>query len=265
MKKLLMIALMALVAFTACKKEEADTTDDMDELVGDQATTDNLVSDDDMLFDEILMGAENHIFPAAACLTITHDTTVTPRLITLDYGTVNCRCRDGRFRRGVVQISYTGRPSQAGSEIIISFNNYFVNDHQIAGSRSWSNTTYPGTGNPARIRTANITVSFPRGATMTRVETDTVEFYLGSGTPTDRTDDVFLIRGSATGSRGGRTYSRVINTPLRLETSCNWITSGNVTISQGVRPARTIDYGNGSCDNQATVTVNGNTRTITLP
>lgn len=266
MKKLFIIALLAGTALSACKKEEAaEAPDEMETLMADNATADNLFSDEYLVLDEVLTGAENLQFPPSPCLTVTHDTTVTPRLITLDYGSVNCRCRDGRFRRGVVQISYTGRPNQPGSVITITHNNYFVNDHQIAGTRTLTNGTYPGTSNPARMRTANITISFPRGGTMNRNETDTVEFFAGYTTPNIRLDDVFLIRGSASGSQGSFTFSRVINTPLRREASCQWLTSGNVTISRSSRPSRTIDYGNGSCDNQATVTVNGTTRTITLP
>lgn len=265
MKKILFLAVLSLVAFTACKKEEAQTTDEMETLMADNATADNLFSDEYLVFDEMLTGAENQSFPPSPCLTVTHDTTVTPRLMTLDYGSVNCRCRDGRFRRGIVLISYTGRPNQPGSVINISFSNYFVNDHQISGTRTMTNGTYPSTGNPARMRSANITISFPRGGSMNRTETDTVEFSAGFNTPNIRLDDVFLIRGEANGSQGSFTFSRVINTPLRREASCQWLTSGNVTISRSSRPSRTIDYGTGSCDNQATVTVNGTTRTITLP
>jgi len=266
MKKLLILAVIGLTAFTACKKEETvQSTDEMETLMADNATADNLFSDEYLITDEVLTGAENLMFPPSPCLTVTHDTTVTPRLITLDYGSVNCRCRDGRMRRGIVQISYTGRPNQPGSVITVTHNNYFVNDHQISGSRTLTNGLYPATGNPARMRSANITISFPRGGSMNRVETDTVEFNAGYTTPNNRLDDVFLIRGISSGSQGSFTFNRVINTPLRREGSCQWLTSGNVTISRSSRPSRTIDYGTGSCDNQATVTVNGTTRTITLP
>ncbi len=265
MKKLIVFALLAGTALIACKKEEAQAPDEMETLMADNAAADNLFSDEFLVLDEILTGAENRQFPPAPCLTVTHDTTVTPRLITLDYGSVNCRCRDGRFRRGIIQISYTGRPNQAGSVITVTHNNYFVNDHQIAGTRTLTNGTYPASSNPARMRTANITISFPRGGSMQRNETDTIEFFAGYTTPNTRLDDVFLIRGTASGSQGSFTFNQVINTPLRREVSCQWLTSGNVTISRSSRPSRTIDYGNGTCDNQATITVNGNTRTITLP
>lgn len=265
MKKLLTLAVIAFIGFTSCKKEEVLSTDEMETLMADNATADNLFSDDYLVYDETLSGAESLNFPPSPCLTVTHDTTVTPRLITMDYGSVNCRCRDGRLRRGIVYITYTGRPNQPGTVTTVTYANYFVNDHQISGTRTLTNGTYAPTGNPARIRSANITISFPGGGSMNRVETDTVEFFAGSNTPGIRLDDVFLIRGSASGSQGSFTFSRNINTPLRREAACQWLTSGNVTISRSGRPSRTIDYGNGSCDNQATVTVNGTTRTITLP
>lgn len=266
MKKLIYLSLLLLVGATACQKENnGDDETDLDELVGETVATDNLSSDDDLVITDILARTGTRRFPNAPCLTITNDTTVTPRLLTLDYGTTPCLCNDGRYRRGIIQIAYTGNPPAIGSTATITYNNYFVDRHQISGSRTFEHTTYPGTTNPARIRTANITVTAPRGIAMTRTEVDTIEFFAGSATDTIQSDDIFLIRGSASGTRRNRTYSRVINTPLRREAACRWLTAGNVTMTMGSRPARTIDYGTGTCDDQATVTVNGTTRTITLP
>lgn len=267
MKNKLILGMLLLLTFAACKKDEATNNDESewDELVGEQATLDNFSSDDDLIFTDYLNRAGRRPFPAAPCLTVTHDTTVTPRLITLDYGSTPCLCSDGRYRRGIVQIAYSGTPPANGSTATISYNNYFIDRHQINGSRTMTHTVYPGTNNPARIRTANITVTNPRSMAMTRTENDTIEFFAGWATDTIRLDDVYLIRGNASGNRGRFSFNRIINTPLRREASCNWLTAGNVSMQQGNRAVRIIDYGNGNCDNQATITVNGNTRTITLP
>jgi hypothetical protein len=42
-------------------------------------------------------------------------------------------------------------------------------------------------------------------------------------------------------------------------------TQGVLEHTPSGKAMRTIDYGNGACDDQATVTINGNTYTITLP
>jgi hypothetical protein len=78
-------------------------------------------------------------------------------------------------------------------------------------------------------------------------------------------DDVYLIEGSTTGtSARGSSYSAVITTPLRKANACPWIESGVVTITPRNKKTRTIDFGDGTCDNKATVTIEGKVYNITL-
>jgi hypothetical protein len=81
----------------------------------------------------------------------------------------------------------------------------------------------------------------------------------------NRWDDIYLITGEASGIRpNGSTWTREIINPLRIELACRFIVSGTVEIIPEGRPARILDYGNGDCDNVATVIVNGVTYTIYL-
>jgi hypothetical protein len=76
---------------------------------------------------------------------------------------------------------------------------------------------------------------------------------------------VYLITGSANGtSAGGTSYTAVIGQALRKELSCRHIVSGIISITPGDKPTRTINYGDGTCDDKATVTINGNVFNITL-
>jgi hypothetical protein len=52
--------------------------------------------------------------------------------------------------------------------------------------------------------------------------------------------------------------------PLVKEIGCKWITSGKVEIQPTGKLLRTVDYGNGTCDKDATLLINGNTYNITL-
>jgi hypothetical protein len=52
-------------------------------------------------------------------------------------------------------------------------------------------------------------------------------------------------------------FSLLITTPLRVEVGCPWIVSGVLQIIPGSLDVRTVDYGNGACDSQVTVSVNG--------
>ena len=80
-----------------------------------------------------------------------------------------------------------------------------------------------------------------------------------------RHDDVYLITGTANGtSTGGFSFTMVITNPLRKEIGCRHMVSGTFEFTPGNRPVRILDYGDGECDNIATITVNGVTRTIYL-
>jgi hypothetical protein len=76
---------------------------------------------------------------------------------------------------------------------------------------------------------------------------------------------VFSVSGGSNGTKAsGNTWTNVINTPLVHKRSCHQIVSGTMTVTPSNKPVRSIDFGNGTCDNQATVTINGNTYTIVV-
>lgn len=259
MKKALTFATLLLVTLSACQKENID----QDEQTSADETTqfENLLTVDESTFDELYLNETPESFPPAPCATVTRDTTTTPRTITIDYGTVNCLCADGRMRRGVVVISYTGQRRTAGSSYSVAFANYFVNNQAVTGSISGAFSL--NNGNPLLTRSSNLLLVSATNDSVQRTTNRSIEMIVGYSTPA-RTDDVFLISGSSSTTRNGFTFSQTINTPLRKEVSCNWLVSGNMTMTRGTN-SRTIDFGNGSCDDQATVTMNGRTRTITLP
>src|SRR5262249_32088485 len=78
-------------------------------------------------------------------------------------------------------------------------------------------------------------------------------------------DDVYSITGSASGTdQNGNPFTVTITNPLIVKVTCPWITEGTLSITHGSLPTATLDYGDGTCDDQATVTINGNTFVITL-
>jgi hypothetical protein len=79
-------------------------------------------------------------------------------------------------------------------------------------------------------------------------------------------DDAYEITGSGTVTRPNNTsFTMNITAPLLVALNCNWIKQGTVQITPANNVVRTLDYGSGTCDDQATLTVNGNTTNITLP
>jgi hypothetical protein len=57
----------------------------------------------------------------------------------------------------------------------------------------------------------------------------------------------------------------IITAPLISKMTCEHFVSGIVDITPAAEPIRTLNYGNGECDDKATVTVSGITFEITLP
>ncbi|MGH2648266.1 MAG: hypothetical protein ACRDE8_11890 [Ginsengibacter sp.] len=86
----------------------------------------------------------------------------------------------------------------------------------------------------------------------------------GNGTPFYPLDDKFEITGNASGSNSnGNTWTSEIIDPLIKRFTCPWRVKGTVNITRGATMA-VLDYGDGSCDNKTTITINGITDIITL-
>jgi hypothetical protein len=265
-----LLGLLMVASLTSCSRGERNDDTLFDQFLDADAANEQLTQFEDDGADAALDSrvADTEVaglLSSGGCATVTRDTLSTPRRITIDFGAVNCLCRDGRYRRGIVYIDYTGQRGVPGSTATLSYSGYFVNDRGISGSRTISYGSSPG-GNPQRTNTYNITVTPPnQSGSYNRQGQRVREKIAGDGTAS-LLDDVYLISGSGSGSRsGGFTYSHNIVTPLRREGSCAWTVSGSVQFSRNNRLTRTLDFGNGSCDDQATISNGTRTRTITLP
>ena len=77
---------------------------------------------------------------------------------------------------------------------------------------------------------------------------------------------MYSVTGSATGTnRKGVGYTTNVQSPLIKRADCpKYFVQGTIAITNTNSKAMTLDYGTGTCDNVATVSVNGRTRTIQL-
>ncbi len=267
------LAVITTLAYVSCQKENEETilTNDTQDYALAERFFDDLKDISEQSVD--VTSAINPVVISAEstpmlgnCVTITHDSLSNPRRIIVDYGTVNCLCRDGRLRRGQIIITYTGRYIQPGTVITHTFNNYFVNDNHVQGTKVVTNKGLNSSNNMWWTMVDSGTITKTNGAVITFSANRQREWIAGMLTPRRHIDDVFLIRGSSSTTRpDGRVFTVEITNDLRKELSCRWFVSGTVEMTPANRPKRILDYGNGTCDNIATVTVNGVTRTIELP
>jgi hypothetical protein len=259
--------------FSSCKKDAKAGNNDTDiESAQDNALAEANYNDVTTITDQAALGGSVNVrvagdVPAnredgslgSACATVSIDTVTVPHVITVDFGTVNCLCNDGRNRRGKIIGTYTGRYRDAGTVITISFSNYFVNENQVMGTKKITNQGLNIAGNPVYTIDVNgQIVKANNGGTITWVSNRQREWVAGSATPLNLLDDTYSITGTASGTtvKGGA-YSITISKPLVRKMSCHWFESGVLSLAAQGQPTLTLDYGTTGCDANATVTVLG--------
>jgi hypothetical protein len=189
---------------------------------------------------------------------------VFPRVLTIDFGEENCLCLDGKYRRGKIISTFNGRYRHPGTVITHGFEGYYVNDRSIDGTKVVTNMGPNDAGNLYFTIEIVGVIQNQDGATFSWNSSRVREWIQGSDTP-NPWDDIYLITGSSSGIRpSGSTWEVEIITALRVELACRFIVSGTFELRPEIRPVRLFDYGNGDCDNIATVTIDGVTYTIYL-
>jgi hypothetical protein len=270
--------ILGLVVFAAfaiivagCKKDNdielEDTTISQDDAYA-ESTFENVSDIADEAYDR---GAGGNLksFPGdrlflSECATVTLDTLGFPLTLTIDFGEENCLCRDGKYRRGKIIVTFTGRYWQPGTVITHGFEDYYVNDASVEGTKVVTNMGENDNGNLYFTIEVVGVIQKEDGSTFSWTSSRVREWIQGSDTP-NRWDDIYLITGTANGIRpNGLTWEREIINPLRVELACRFIVSGTVELRPEGRPVILLDYGNGDCDNVATILINGVTYTIYL-
>ncbi len=272
---LIMFFAVATLSFTfsSCKKEKASADEtEANSYVKDvqvEVAFDELGVIADEAFSGVTSGfksSENERFNFAACATVTIDTVSMPHVMTIDFGDENCLCRDGKYRRGQIVVTFTGPYREPGTVRTHTLNNYYVNNNHVQGNSVITNMGFNEDEHIYFTLVAEGSVTFAEGEGTISWESDRVRTWIeGYATIGVWTDDVYLIEGTASTTHlNGNTTTREIILPLRRELTCHHFVSGSVEIVPTNRPVRTLDFGDGNCDNIATVTINGNTYTIRL-
>lgn len=269
-------ALFALTAFLfagilmqSCKKD-SDTADNT--LM--QTTAEDLVSyndlseftdyEIDMLVDDAFAG-EGEVSDRGACPTVTfaQPKGTWPNTITLDYSPGGCD-KNGHTFKGQIVIEQSNKMNVAGAVRTVTFNNFYVDDVKIEGARTHTNDGPNAAGQPVWTKTADETFTFPDGSTATYSTDRNRTLIAGANTPSP-VDNVWSIEGSSTGTnRKGETFTATITTPLVKRFTCPWIAEGVIEFEHDGK-TRTLDFGDGTCDRDAVLTLNdGTTKNIKI-
>jgi len=280
MKKLIFPLIGALIivalaiAYTGCKKDKQDKDTKAAE---NNATAENAFNDvfkqvDNAAKESVMSGAKITQLDSGGCAQVTitpYDSINWPKTMTIDFGSSNCLCNDGKYRKGKIIAILSGKYRTAGTVITVTLDQYYVNDNHVQGTKTITNLGRIGTYNGGNnlkysVVVTNASITTPDG-TISWNSTRTREWIAGESTPTILLDDVYMITGSANGTDvNGNTFTVTITSALRVAFSCRWIESGTLDITPQGLATRTVDFGSGSCDNQATVTINGYTFNIIM-
>lgn len=261
MKKLLFIPLVAFVVFLSSCSEDGETSTDLVEtfdLETEETAEANFEDVDDIVDSTVetqISGArvdESEVLDGAV---ITHDTE--NNTITIDYGD-GVEGPGGRLRSGMIIITYSELRWLPGAFREVTFQDFYVDSVQVEGVRRLENTS--ASTDEAPQFTVSLTggrLTFADGTTITR-EVNKVRTWNRANNPVN---DTVIVTGTATGSRrDGRTYTVEILEEIMYKRGCRvgrvFIpVSGTKLITAGDNTAL-VDYGDGDCDNIATISVN---------
>lgn len=203
--------------------------------------------------------------PRCAVVTVTPMGNNFPKTVTINFGT-GCAGPDGRVRRGKIITVYTGRMTMPGSIATTTFDGYYVDSNKIEGTHITENTS-TSNNRSFNLKVIDGKISFPSGNYIAWNKNKTWVQTEGNGTPHFAMDDVFSITGTGNGTvKNGTVINQWSSTILQAvirRPNCRWAVRGEVRITRNGNTG-ILNYGNGTCDNQATMTINGNTINITL-
>jgi len=202
--------------------------------------------------------------PFGSCATVSYDTTSGPNnVLIIRFGSTPCVCLDGRTRSGDIVVTYSGEYSDSLQTHTITFNNYFINGIQLTGTilTTRIDTTVVGNWyyqvNVLDTLVSPTSSSTPNGYTIWNATL--VRQWITGFTTASRADDIFSISGWGMLYRADfHNYEMAIATPLQVAMGCNFIESGVVNVS-GYDGNRILNYGNGTCDNQAQLNITDTT------
>jgi len=274
MKNLLILSLVAL-SLSSClknrlKKDQSalvnykiETAFDEMTNISDQAITGNMVY---YKSGQIIVAkpGQNIALEKADCsVIITIDTTSSPKSVTVDYGSSNCTCNDGKTRRGKIVTTFTGQYIAPGTIITHTPVDYYVNDIKYEGTKTVQNMGLNSNNQPYFNVQIDGTATLESGEVVDYTSTRVRTWTTGFNTLLNRFDDEYDITGTSEAIfSSGEGYTGNTTSPIHIKVGCGFPVSGTLDITPTGKPVRQINYGDGTCDYSFTVTVSGYTFTI---
>jgi hypothetical protein len=264
------LAVLILLIFVGCQKD-SDTTSALPQ-PGDNNSPEGSVITGDRIFEGLngltdgfasSSGLKSANLGSCPSITISPITSV-PIIITLDWGTGCTSSEDGVTRSGKINISLSGMMNVENSVATFTFTNFMHEGNKITGVHRITSKGVNASNWPRFAVLTEAKIEFPDTKFITyraayiRLQSE------GSATSTTA-DDVWRIEGSANGkTREGVAWTASYPSALVKKGSCKWISSGTILVTPETGLPRSINFGDGTCDNKATLKIGDKTTTIEL-
>lgn len=284
MKKLFLslVAILSIALFS-CNKEETTLFTNEDEAIvsndaAAEAVVESLDSEVDLftsstesinLVGGTLKSASDFPFWARYVLGQVPDITIEnteggfPVTVTIDYGD-GVELLNGTVISGKIVIVISAPPRTDGAIRTVTFDNFYIDSVNIAGTRTITFNLGEGGGFEYQ-NVGSLVITFSDGSYIERETEKTRTFVEGYDTPGDWSDDIFEITGFTNSvSSEGYTFSATITEPLIRIGTCRYIVQGVVTMSKNDELFAELNYGDGTCDDIAIITKDGEEIQITI-
>lgn len=294
------IVLAGSLMLTGCKKSTATSTPDTESgSASDNTYAENTANDITNIGSQASESGGTSLSTyktgaeAGIMLASNATLTIVGKVITVDFGPApGISCADGRVRSGQLIYNFTASTvtpnvfRTPGFTFNVTTNNYVVDSYTVnIMNKTVTNTTPTGfnylTTNLTWNINANIqiikpaaggTITWTTNRTITLLNTSTV--YTGTATPINWPAAKIQLDGTASGSdTGGESFTATATAMVKdftchpdpLHLHRHPFISGTLDFKPGNRLNRHIDFGPGTCDLTAVLTINGQSYTFYLP
>lgn len=261
MKKVLLFNLAAilLTLTSSCKKSTEESQSDSEDVLKMEMDEIDFLKEEEIVSNPCSFDYASLL---ASCAVVTESSSTFPKTVTIDYGT-GCVAANGRTKKGKLIINVSGDMRVSGNTRTVTFENFYINEVKIEGSRNAENTGPNTEGNMVVKVTGEITASnseFTRSRSFTRYR----EWISGIST-CEISDDEFHVTGSGTAiGRRGTEIPHIITEKIVFKPGqCNYPLSGTVDIG-GEKRGMILNFGNGTCDNVAEATTKRRNKTYQI-
>lgn len=251
-------------SISGCKKANRSTESAEDIAAGEALISDLWrVAHQFIIFSQFTNGQQPPVLDSTLSYCFTYDpvpprsagNTVWPRVITVDFDNA-CTDLDGHARQGRMQIELTNWLNQPNTQVTITTDRYFVDGNSLAGTMVLTYATFSGGVQYAEVSDFNITTG--TGGFFSLSNTFSRTLSQGFGSQTAVGGDLYTITGEIEGvNKKGDAFSATIVEPLFFENGCPYIKEGVVEIFPANGDARTLDFGQGDCDPEFSVNIDG--------